>query len=262
MTSSVNTEFLIAISAETPALDQSALRLANQFGLPIASPDAKNYAYLLMVTPGRVVLNNMPSKSSKPICVDFLSAKLIYRQKNNHRELLKKTLGSLDPSSALIVDATAGFGEDAFVLAHKGYRVIMLERSAVLAMLLQDGLARLYQSFSTASSISLELIHQDARIYLPELARKMAIDVVYLDPMFPERKKSALPRKEMEILRNLVGNDADAVELLQISLKAASNRVIVKRPRLAKSLGDIKPTFSVSGKISRFDVYSVSACIA
>jgi len=207
----------------------------------------------VIISTDKVMLKNVRTKNTKPIFVDFLSAKLRYRQKSNHRELLQKALGSLDPKSSLIVDATAGFGEDAFILASKGYHVIMLERSAVLAALLQDGLIRLHQS--ATSFISLELVHQDAKIYLPELAKKIIIDVIYLDPMFPEKTKSALPRKEMKILREIVGDDADASSLLQAALKTAKNRVIVKRPRLAHPLGDIKPSFSVSGKLSRFDVY-------
>ena len=238
----------------TATLQDRVFELANALKLPIASPDSKEYPYLLLVTSNRLELKTTQTKNIQTVYVDFLSAKQKYRQKNHPSELLIKALGRLDPS-ALIVDATAGFGEDGFLLASKGHRVILLERAPIFAALLRDGLARLYQSAEHLSHISLELVEQDAKIYLPELAKQREIAVVYLDPMFPERKKAALSRKEMEILRKLVGGDVDANELLRIALGVATQRVVVKRPRLAEPLAGIKPTFSLTGKISRFDVY-------
>lgn len=248
----------VAIAPENSTLEPKALELARAFGLPMVSLEVINCPYLLIVTPERVVLKNRQIKNSKVMSVDFLSAKMRYRQSHQPCEWLKKAIGTSCSSSALIVDATAGFGEDAFILASQGYRVLMLERSAVLAALLTDGLARLYRSVTVASPLSLEFVHRDAKSYLPELAKSESIDIVYLDPMFPERKKSALSRKEMEALREIVGDDSDAIELLHTAFALAKNRVIVKRPRCAKPLGDVKPTFSIKGKLGRLDVYVVS----
>jgi Protein of unknown function (DUF548). len=251
----------VAVVAETDELLPQAVRLAQQLDLPLVSPNASDYPYLLCVTPLRLLLKNTQTKPAHRASVDFLSPKLDHRRKNHSRELLCKALGRLDPATACIVDATAGFGEDAFLLACQGYRLILLERSKVIGALLTDGLSRFYASPDPKNaSIQLQCILQDAKIYLPQLASHTAIDVVYLDPMFPLRKKLALPRKEMSILRDLVGgeDEKDADDLLQVALSVARYRVVVKRQRLAAPLSGMTPTFSLRGKMSRFDVYVCS----
>lgn len=197
-------------------------------------------------------------KNVRSIAVDFLSPKLLYRQKNPQRELLKKAMGALNPEHNFVVDATAGFGEDAFILACKGYDVLMIERSKVLGALLEDGLQRYSAAVSSnpkVKNVNLTLAQGDAKDILMALSHQREIDIIYLDPMFPESKKTALPRKEMEFLRTLVGKDEDANDLLMLALKLAKNRVVIKRPRLAPYLGEAKPTFSLSGNACRFDVH-------
>jgi 16S rRNA (guanine1516-N2)-methyltransferase len=248
----------LAVAAETPALNSRAVQLSNALKLPFSPIDSQKYPYLLVVRADRLVLHETQNKRIKPIYVDFLSPQLTYRRKSQQREFLKQAMGSLKPKTSLIVDATAGFGEDAFMLASKGYQVIMLERSEILAALLQDGLAKIHATPEQFIGISLEFKHTDARIYLPELAKTTNIDVVYLDPMFPERKKSALSGKKMEILRVLIGENHDAGELLDIARNTAKNRVIVKRPRYAAPLANKQPTFSIQGNAARFDVYSLT----
>jgi 16S rRNA (guanine1516-N2)-methyltransferase len=80
-------------------------------------------------------------------------------------------------------------------------------------------------------------------------------DIIYIDPMFPERKKSALVKKEMLILKDIVGPDIDSAKLLQIATKHAKRKVVVKRPKLAGYIDDIKPSFSIKGKSCRYDIY-------
>lgn len=249
-------EFLVAVSVEDDSLENKAKALAQSLQLPLVQQDSRDYLYLLIVTPERLLLKSTQRKNTKAIYVDFLSEKLLYRQKNHQRELLKKAIGA---PSGFVVDATAGLGEDAFILAKKGYDVLMIERSNVLAKLLEDGLERYYASSPTDPAFtngSLRFVHHDATYYLPVLAQTTVIDVVYLDPMFPQRKKTALPRKEMEFLRELIGKDCDAAKLLEVALKVARRRVIVKQPRLANPLGNVDPSFSLSGKACRFDVYN------
>lgn len=252
---------IVAVAPETDELLPQATHLATQLDLPLVLPTTPDYPYLLWVTPLRLLLKNRQTKPAHCVSVDFLSPKLNHRRKSHSRELLRKALGQCDPATTCIVDATAGFGEDAFLLACQGYRLILLERSKVVGALLTDGLSRLYaSSYSKNASIRMECILQDAKIYLPQLASHTSIDVVYLDPMFPLRKKLALPRKEMSILRDLVGgeDEKDADDLLQVALSVARYRVIVKRSRLALPLSGMTPTFSLRGKMSRFDVYARS----
>jgi len=87
------------------------------------------------------------------------------------------------------------------------------------------------------------------------LQQQPAVDVVYLDPMFPPRDKSALVKKEMRAFHDVVGSDDDADALLAPALKLAQKRVVVKRPGYAGFLAGVAPTMAVTGKNNRFDVY-------
>src|SRR5436190_24267612 len=95
----------------------------------------------------------------------------------------------------------------------------------------------------------------DAHSWLSQLTTRP--EIIYLDPMFPERKKSAAVKKEMVLLQQLVGDDLDADALFHLALTCANNRVVVKRPRLAEPIAGIRPNFSITGKSSRFDIYLV-----
>ena len=191
--------------------------------------------------------------------IDFSSAKATYRRQHGGKELLLKALGkSKDPYQ--IIDATAGLGKDAFVLACAKHYVILMERSSIVAALLADALQRAEQIPELAEIINrMCLVIGDAK----ELLTKHSADIVYLDPMFPERKKTALVKKEMRILKDLLdqdllGDDPDTEQLLALFTRArlsARKRVIVKRPLHAAYLADVKPDLCYKGKTSRFDVY-------
>ncbi len=189
--------------------------------------------------------------------IDFLTGPLGYRQRHSHvgNEQLAKAVGIKGNYKPSILDATAGLGRDAFILACLGCPVIMLERSKVVAELLEDALQRLKTDPTFDRKISLQLFHLAAEQYFAELKEENRPDVVYLDPMFPHRTKSALVKKEMRLLREIVGDDEDATRLLGIALKAARKRVVVKRATRAPTLTVLKPNFVITGKAQRFDVY-------
>lgn len=152
---------------------------------------------------------------------------------------------SLAQRGATLVDATAGLGYDAYLLSRAGFRVTAIERSAEVAALLADGLRRAGQPFT--------LVVGDARALLGGQGAGQRPDVIYLDPMYPpKRRASALPPKEMQIVRSLVGDDADSRELFEAAC-AAAPRVVVKRPLHADPFA--APTSTVAGKLARFDVY-------
>jgi 16S rRNA (guanine1516-N2)-methyltransferase len=168
-----------------------------------------------------------------------------------------------------VLDATAGLGRDAFRLAYHGCRVTAIERSPVLFALLQDGLERAARVPEIQEHLGdrLRLLHADARGFLQQLAKECGTaalggvsspedvpDVVYLDPMFPPQKKSALAKVEMRILRQLVGGDPDAGELFELARAVARQRVVVKRHRRAAPLAP-NPTHSHSDQTTRYDVY-------
>jgi 16S rRNA (guanine1516-N2)-methyltransferase len=158
-----------------------------------------------------------------------------------------------------VIDATAGLGSDAFVLATLGCRVLMLERSAIIHALLEDGLERGRDDVAVNRSMDerLTLRRKDAIPFLQTLPVRQRPDVVCLDPMYPDTARSALNRKEMRILREMVGEDEDAPELLAAARRQARRRVVVKRPRLAPPLEGSAPSIQLNGKSTRYDIYLV-----
>ena len=179
-----------------------------------------------------------------PVYVDFL---FLSKRPKQGKDLLAKAVGIKGNYYPTIVDATAGLGQDAFMLASYGCQVTMIERSPVIAALLQDGLQR---AKNLEAITRLQLITGDAKKVLLELERP---DVVYLDPMYPESGKTAAKRKEMRLFRELVGDDLDVEELLEIALNTAKKRIVLKRPLKAPKLG--KPNTVYQGSTVRFDVY-------
>ena len=171
-------------------------------------------------------------------------------------ELLAKAVGrSKQPT---VWDATGGLGRDSFVLAGLGLNVHIFERHPAVYCLLADGLARALLHPDTAETAShLTLHHADAAEYMPRLAAEIGRpQVVYLDPMYPERRKSAAVKKEMAFFHELVGTAQNDTALLDAALATATARVVVKRPRLGDFLCGRKPDYQYTGKSTRFDVYN------
>lgn len=155
-----------------------------------------------------------------------------------------------------ILDATAGWGRDAIVLASFGADVIMLERNPIMAALLSDALRRLTQS-SANNKFTLSLCYMDVMSYLPTLSKDNYPHVIYLDPMHPVREKTALVKREMQVLQNIVAPDPNLSELIKISMAYAQQRVVVKWP--ARLPPSVPPALSISGSTVRFDIYLPNA---
>lgn len=190
----------------------------------------------------------------KPLYVDFLAGKNRHRRQfgGGRGQLIAKAVGLKKIEQPTILDLTAGFGQDAYVLACLGCRVVMLERCEAMAAVLQDGLERLYAS-GEMSHHQISLIMTDAATYLQQLTELP--DVIYMDPMYPDTKNTALAKKEMQALRELVGDDVDARALCLQALDKARYRVVVKRPRHGAPLLDKPADVVFKGQSSRFDVY-------
>lgn len=146
-----------------------------------------------------------------------------------------------------IIDATAGWGRDSAVLASFGAEVLMLERHPVMAALLDDALAR------KEAQMHLSLNTGNAASILSALQKQDYPDVIYIDPMHPERNKSALVKKDMQALQQMIGADEDALELIQIARTRVKQRVVVKWPQKIKPL--LASDASIEGKTVRFDIY-------
>ncbi len=193
------------------------------------------------------------------MCVDFTEGTYRHRRKfgGGKTQAVARAVGVKNRASApSVLDATAGLGRDAFVLAGLGCRVHMVERSPVLAALLADGLHRA-ESDSTIGPWVQEFLsfeNTDSRGTI-ESQSPFVPDVIYLDPMYPERKRTASVKKEMQWIKALAGDDPDADTLLPIALTKATRRVVVKRPLHAPHLNQQVPDAQITTKAHRFDMY-------
>ncbi|MFA0813719.1 class I SAM-dependent methyltransferase [Microbulbifer epialgicus] len=203
-------------------------------------------------------------KAPGPVAVDFVGGTLAHRRKygGGKAQPVAKAVGIRAGFHPRVLDATAGLGRDAFVLASLGCEVRMLERNPVVKLLLQDGLRRLQEASITdpelaflAQRLSLNDDPVSAADWLAQ-QKEESWPVVFLDPMFPPRGKSAKVKKEMVAFHHLVGADEDADALLEPAYKACYYRTVVKRPKLAANLGGKEPTLSFEGKSGRFDIYT------
>ncbi len=197
------------------------------------------------------------------ISIDFLKGAMAHRQQfgGGRGQAIAKAIGLKSGITPTVLDATAGLAGDAFVLATLGCPVTLIERSPVLFCLLENALERatLNEGFEQMSQQGFSIIHQNAIDYINEQRSKqqMPPDVIYIDPMYPERKKSALVKKDMQILQRLHGPDDDADSLLNNALLFAKKRVVVKRPTHAKTLNEKKPNTCIKSKKTRYDIYTI-----
>jgi 16S rRNA (guanine1516-N2)-methyltransferase len=246
----------IAILAVHPEYHEQAQRWAQALALPIITNEGKKHFPLVLLVSEEGLALQQTHARINPVKVDFAAGSARHRRLygGGKGQMLAKAVGVVDKANLRVVDATAGLGRDAFVLASLGCELTLIERSPIIFALLADGLARAQQDHNIKPIIArMELVNADARTWLQQT--QQPIDVVYLDPMFPESAKAALVKKEMRIFHELIGKDEDADGLLARALTKAHYRVVVKRPRLAKPLAGQEPTYSLTGKANRFDVY-------
>ncbi|WP_422132760.1 class I SAM-dependent methyltransferase [Endozoicomonas sp. ALD040] len=199
----------------------------------------------------------------KPISVDFVGGKAGHRRKfgGGKGQDIAKAVGLNKGVKPHVLDATGGLGRDAFVLASLGCKVTVIERSPVIAALLEDGIRRAIADPEVSEIAGrMQLIKEDSRHAMASsLSLGKQFDVVYLDPMFPHKEKSAEVKKEMKIFQALLSGDPDADELLEPALKLAQYRVVIKRPRLSPELGNTSPTYKLEGKACRYDIHALKA---
>lgn len=251
----------IGVCAAADAKPQAA-ELAAELGLPLAECDGAGFDLLLEITPEHLQMRQpLPGAGASrmgPVWCEFVEGKMGFRRRvgAEHSGLLARAVGwKREPLKVL--DVTAGLGRDAFILALLGFEVTAVERSPVLYALLRDGLERAKRDEALRPIIEtrLHLIHVDAREYLASPTSAQRPDVVYVDPMFPERRKSAMVKKEMVLCRLAAGEDEDAPGLLEAALATGVHRIAVKRPLHAPTLTPIRPTLTMKGTALRYDVY-------
>jgi 16S rRNA (guanine1516-N2)-methyltransferase len=167
-------------------------------------------------------------------------------------DLLKRALGK-HKTPLLVCDGTAGLLRDAIHFVGLGHQVLCFEKNIDLAKALQQGLELL----------PIEGLRLLAGDFVALAKNELRPDIVYLDPMFPEKKKTALAGKESQLLQSLCAypEPAEEEQLLDAALATAKSRVIVKRPRKAKALACRKPHHEILGKAVRYDVYLVNEIV-
>lgn len=266
------------------ALLDAAQQLAVRFGLPcvdggsVATAKPKllqrfladqcageTEAFVFVLGNDGLVLHAVGAEHGLDIRADFHGPTVTYRrnQGGGKGQMIAKAVGVRGGVHPWVLDATAGLGGDAFVLASLGCRMTLLERVPAVRALLEDGMvqARRFaadQEPGLAEVLDrMTLIEADSLNYLRKIPEEERPDVVYLDPMFPVRTKSAMVKKEMRVFHSLVGQDPDADGLLEAALSCARYRVVVKRPRIAPVLAGPPPSHVLEGKSNRYDVYTL-----
>lgn len=243
----------IALICECPERDDEAQQLRQRYQLPATD---NGQLCQLVLTAEHLELRKLDEPKLGAVKVDFVHGAADHRRRfgGGRGEAVAKAVGAKGSKTPSIIDATAGLGRDAFVLASVGCDVTLIERHPAVAALLDDGLmrARLVPDIAAIAQ-RMTLLHGAAVELLPTLAA----DVVYLDPMFPHRPKSALVKKEMRVFQQLVGADEDAAELFNAAQQAARHKIVVKRPDYAPPLTSLTASGAVTTKSHRFDIYAV-----
>jgi 16S rRNA (guanine1516-N2)-methyltransferase len=272
-----NAVILVEDSGSLYANEQSQL-LAKKLSLQVHTIPANKQKHKFAQAQWQLVytVNGLALRlSSEPawsdILVDFAASHLQYRQQHGggRNEAIAKAIGIKGKQSVNVVDCTAGMGTDSFVMASVGANVTMIERSPIIGSLLNDAMLRAKLAEEAGESAGcleicerLSLLQQDAITYLnTHQAEKVQADVVYLDPMFPHKKKSALVKKEMRAFQLLLGPDNDSENLLSAAIHFAPKRIVVKRPASAETLENeqgLQPNMAISSKKHRFDVYLIN----
>ena len=186
----------------------------------------------------------------------FIEGPILHRLKygKGRGQNLAKAVGMKFNKNRNIIDATAGLGYDSFILASLGAKVTLIERSQKMHELLQNGIN---EGISFGGEIEkiinrMELLFGDSKDILP----KLTPEVIMIDTMYKERKKTALVKNNMRLVREIVGPDSDYIELLKVALNCAKNRVVLKQPRYADPINEIrKCSHQILGKTIRYDIF-------
>jgi len=186
----------------------------------------------------------------------FIQGPILHRLKygRGRGQNLAKAVGMKFNKNRTIIDATAGLGYDAFILASLGANVTLIERSRQIYDLLKEGIseAKLYGGEISKIVNRMDLLFGDSKNILPTISP----EVIFIDTMYKDRKKSALVKNNMRLVREVVGSDPDYIDLINVALNCASKRVVIKQPRYAEPLKDIKTcSHQILGKTIRYDVY-------
>lgn len=247
----------LCVVCDNDSRHEQAQAFADENLLPLLNTKTPDYELQLVFGNERIELYD--NRLNTSIYVDFVHGALAHRQQfgGGRGQAIAKAVGLKQGKNPSVLDITAGLARDAYILATLGCPLTLIEKSPILSKLIKDGIARGLEDEQSAEVLTehFELHNQDAIDFMKNLQNDQQPDTIYLDPMYPERKKSALVKKEMQILQHLLGKDENSGELLETALNYAKDRVVVKRPIHAPFLLDKKPATSITSKKTRFDIY-------
>ncbi|MDH5601045.1 MAG: class I SAM-dependent methyltransferase [Gammaproteobacteria bacterium] len=253
----------ISISYTSDKSKEPAKNFADKHKLALNPISENKTSLILNYTEEFVELRD--TEKNIAIHIDFLSGDLAHRQQfgGGRGQSIAKAIGLKQGVTApSVLDATAGLAKDAFVLACLGCPLTLLERSPIVTELIRDAVKRAEddEHFQSIIKTGFDVKEENSIKYLTQLSSNENAtlpDVIYLDPMYPERKKSASVKKNMQLLQSLLGKDEDTQALLDIAIKVARKRVVVKRPKGAENLSALNPTYHVASKKTRYDIYII-----
>jgi 16S rRNA (guanine1516-N2)-methyltransferase len=248
----------VVVTAANHAALPRAQQVAETLGLPNTRDWRQSSAQLaLIVDIDGASLQHICPNPPGPVAIDFAAPVMEHRRRGGQNELLARAVGVKLGRYPRVFDATAGLGRDGFVLADSGCRVTLCERSPVLAWLLQ-------QAVELGAISAIDHV-RDASARMSVIAGDACQQsgltgcVIYLDPMFPERRSQAAVKKDLAVLQVLHGgapsDETDGESLLVWALQQQTPRVVIKRPLKAPPLGGLKPAYQLKGKAVRFDVH-------
>ncbi len=248
----------VSFSANNDKFREKALEIAEKLRLPFEASLNKKEKKLVLLCDNRGVslcqFQGRRCRLQRVLFVDFLHGRHGYRLAHNRTidQNLAKAVGIKPGYRPNVVDATAGLGGDAFVLASLGCKVQMHERNPIVAILLEDGLQRAAAAKKTEKIIAnMTLRKGDSR----QLLTTAICDTIYLDPMYPYTPSHAEKKLAMRILRAIVGDDSDTTMLMTNAEQSPARRITVKRPRNAPYISQRLPDAVIRGKSCRYDVY-------
>ncbi len=244
----------VLVFASSSHTIEQAKAWAQQFGLPLSPtrPSIETCEFYIEITPLATRLMN--TQSPKQILhIDFNAPPYTTRHgRSEKKSPFLRAMGKRFPN-CFIIDAMAGLGRDAVSLAKYGAQVLMIEQHPALALLLTQALAQ-------CKLTHLNLVFDDCETYFAQYAQAKRPDVIYLDPMYPAKSKSALPQKEMQCLQQLTMPQEDSLNLLTLAKQLALDRVVVKRPKWAADYAGQTPDIRYESTNTRWDVYSTFIC--
>lgn len=228
--------------------EQDSLQNTYQTWVDFLKEHALQYDYEVFFTENGPIVTD---RENRKFHIDFIHDRNHYYKTKSglNKEPLARALGSGQKGFKLL-DLSAGLGVDSVFLSQMGFQVTAIERNPLIYMCLKIAEDKALKELLKVP----QFILSESNDYL-NLLQPGQFDVAYFDPMFPDKKKSALPKQEMVVFKNLVGHDEDAKEIIEnVCHKKLFKRFVVKRPLAAEAY--LKPDGAIHGKIIRYDIYS------